>query len=158
MSPREQFFAAVGRLTVAWALLESPIDAMVHIIHQRVGGHDIEREPPWGISKKLKFLRRCFRRIERLRPKTDEAIKLLLAIGPVADIRHDIIHGTVGPIPSKPQQQVRFSILTRGDAKPKVRVLVTTTEAIHAQGESLIAMSNDAATIAEWLIKEFVPS
>jgi hypothetical protein len=91
----ERFFSAVGRYTISWAILETAIDHMVFASHTWAGGHKIEAEMPWAIDRKIKFLRRSFRRLPGLQPFAFEAESILHDTKKASDQRHDIIHGVV---------------------------------------------------------------
>ncbi len=152
---RERFFAAVGELVLTWSLLESAVDASVHIIHQKVGGHEIEEQVPWALAKKLKFLRRCFRQIHRLSPQSETAVALFLEVGSASDLRHDIVHGVVRAFPVDDGPHT-FGVLSRGDLRPKIHEFVISTPAIKTAAKRAAALTFRSSNIAEWLVAEFL--
>jgi hypothetical protein len=63
----EAFFAAIGRLTIAWAHLELGLDWLVRIIHHNLGGRErIAAIEPISLKRKLDYLRTAFRSLPDL--------------------------------------------------------------------------------------------
>jgi hypothetical protein len=91
----ERFFAAVGRYTISWAFLETAIDHMVFASHTWAGGNEIEPEMPWAIDRKIKFLRKSFKRLPGFQPFAVEGEMILNDAKKASDNRHDIIHGVI---------------------------------------------------------------
>jgi len=91
----EEFFGAIGRLTISWAHLELGLDGMVHILYHGFGGKAIDPEIPQTLSRKIRFLRAAFKKL----PIGDEGINGYLSfldrVEAAAVTRHDIIHGIV---------------------------------------------------------------
>lgn len=95
-SPEDQdFFAAIGRLTLAWAHLELGLDCTIHILHRDFSGSEIQTQEPRALTRKLAYLRDWVK--QRIQdPDAVEGYNSLLAsIEKAAQTRHDIIHGIV---------------------------------------------------------------
>jgi hypothetical protein len=86
---------AVGSLVVLWGYTEASLNASVVTVFRFAGGHHHASEIPVAMGRKLKFVRRCLRRIPALAPFTDEGINLMAQVGILAKKRNDIIHGFV---------------------------------------------------------------
>jgi hypothetical protein len=70
-SPEDRdFFAAIGRLVISWAELESGLEAMIDIVHEHMGGKEIDSERPRALNRKLSYLRKFVRAAS----KTDEVV------------------------------------------------------------------------------------
>jgi hypothetical protein len=106
---KELMFESIGRLTVAWALLESALDVLIVQIHS-LGGREIEPNPPWALKRKLQYVRRCFKDIAILASYAHEAVAVANEIGSASKLRHDIVHGTAQEHPEGATQiaMVRF--------------------------------------------------
>lgn len=89
----EQFYGAIGRLTISWAHTEFGLDCMAEIIHHGFGGKDIEPEIPRSLSRKLTYLRKAFRRLPIPEEALNGHISLFDAISAESGMCHDIIHG-----------------------------------------------------------------
>ena len=91
----EDFFAAIGRLTISWGQIELGLTITIHLIHNFLGNKRFENEVPSALNRKLTYLRAALKRLpvpETHRPKYDQffdAIKAELVL------RHDIVHGCV---------------------------------------------------------------
>ena len=89
----EDFFAAIGRLTISWAHLELGLDVVIQIVH--LGGIGAQSKAPRHLQQKVSYLRETIKKM----PLPDDAISgyesLFSAIEQAARIRHDIIHGAI---------------------------------------------------------------
>jgi hypothetical protein len=90
-----QFLASIGSLTLAWGQLEGAIDGFVGLLHWHVGGQQIERVMPWQLSRKIEYIKKCFRKIPVLQPSAQLACDIMDKIDEASEIRHDLIHGYV---------------------------------------------------------------
>jgi len=62
----EEFFGAIGRLVISWAHIETGIDFTVAVAYHDLGGNEFE-EKPWSLDGKIKFLKKCYSRLEGLK-------------------------------------------------------------------------------------------
>ena len=60
----ELLFSSIGRLTISWARLKVGLDALITIIHHRVGGKSVETEMPWMLKRKLKYIKSASRHLK----------------------------------------------------------------------------------------------
>jgi hypothetical protein len=109
-SKDDAFFAAVGRLALGWGMIDSCLEVMCLIIFNDFGGRKIEDEIPWSLSRKIKFLRRCFSTIELFKPVAPILLPLLVKAAAGMEKRHDVVHGVLlsSPEPGLPTQMGRF--------------------------------------------------
>jgi hypothetical protein len=130
----ETFFVAVGRLALAWGLIDSALAALVKIIHTHFGGQKIERDIPESLSRKIDYLRRSFSRTEALKPIAHMIRPTLTEISKASETRHDIIHGILLSAPEATQstQMVRF--LRRKRSTHKIFSISTPEILVHAEG------------------------
>lgn len=91
----ENFYAAIGRLTISWAHLEFALDCMVEIMHHGFGGKDIEPEIPRALQRKINYLRAAFKQLSLPEKSTQGYQSLFDAVEAAAQTRHDVIHGIV---------------------------------------------------------------
>jgi len=91
----EEFFGAIGRLTISWAHLELGLDVMVEVLYYGVRENKVDGAIPRALGRKIDFLRAAFKRL----PLPDDAAagyeSLFDAIKTASERRHDIIHGVV---------------------------------------------------------------
>lgn len=93
----ENFFGAIGRLTISWAHLEFGLDCIVEIIHHGFGGKMIEPEIPRALQRKITYLRAAFKNLPFELPQDalQGYLNLFDQIQTAAQTRHDIIHGII---------------------------------------------------------------
>jgi hypothetical protein len=88
-------YPAIGELCVSWAIGEQSLDSWVLRIFQRAGGHHLEDELPRSFSRKIGFLRRCFRLLEPLQPYAERAAPIMDLAVALADHRNYLVHGAI---------------------------------------------------------------
>jgi hypothetical protein len=110
----EFFFSSIGRLTISWAILELGIDYLVRLIHEELGGKNINPVRPWALQKKLEYMRRCFRSIEVLQPHKEKVLGFSELVTTASVLRHDIIHG-IATSHKQGATVVQMARLVRGD-------------------------------------------
>jgi hypothetical protein len=91
----QEFFAAIGRLTISWAQIELGLDCAIDIIHRFLGGKQIDPEAPrTSLSRKLNYIRKWAKTSPE--PTFRDAVqKLMNDIEAAAEARHDLIHGII---------------------------------------------------------------
>jgi hypothetical protein len=91
----EEFFGAIGRLTISWGHLELGLDGMVEILYKGCEGNRIEAEVPQALQRKITFLRKVFKTLPIGEVALLEYLNVLDRIQAAAQSRHDVIHGIV---------------------------------------------------------------
>lgn len=84
---------ATGALTMRWGRLELTLNIMIALIYHEIGGRQIEPELPLMFSRRIRFLRRCFLRIEQLAPFRQEAVEVFDLLNHLAAMREHFSHG-----------------------------------------------------------------
>src|SRR5437660_1479404 len=92
----EKFFGGIGRLAIAWGHIEFGLDALVILLHIKLGGREtIEKVMPWSLSRKIDYVKRYFRKHYPLELGTETLCAHMDEISTASDTRHDIIQGVV---------------------------------------------------------------
>lgn len=91
----EEFFGAIGRLTVSWAHLEMGLDCVIEILHHAFGGKEIERVIPWALKRKIRYLRAYIKRYPLPEEVMQNYNRLFDEILAASETRHNIIHGAI---------------------------------------------------------------
>src|SRR5579885_1178054 len=86
-------FSAVGNFVVNWAVLEHLLDSMGAVIFHLAGGKAVNHQMQRNLSRKIAFLRRCFKSLGALQPFADEAIEFIAEADRLSDTRHFVVHG-----------------------------------------------------------------
>lgn len=141
----EEFFAAIGRLTLTWGHLEFAIDCMVHVLHSRPDAKQIEPEMPRSLQRKISFLRATISQLPLDKQTAQKWLRLLDNIQSAAQKRHDIIHGFV--IEQKERSgEAQFVRLFR---KGKI----TKSRRHTANTQSILKAANQASKLASTLFR-----
>lgn len=88
-------FSCVGMIIVNWTFVENALDAWTAIAFHEHNASSIERQLPKMFGRKVKFLKKCFRRLPGLAPFSDEAIAFIERANELSEIRHYVAHGTL---------------------------------------------------------------
>ncbi|MEO7860996.1 MAG: hypothetical protein ABIU05_11215 [Nitrospirales bacterium] len=91
---------AIGFVVVNWALAEQSLDFTVETIYAKCAGNTIEKQFPRSFQRKVKFLRKAFSKRVALQVYAAERNKLLDRMEPLAQQRHDWVHGVIVSIES----------------------------------------------------------
>ena len=114
----EAFYAAVGRFSMSWSILESGLDHSVLIIHEFLKTcRAFEPDPPRSLERKIDFLRKCVRRLPELAPFQSAVLELTEKITKASVLRHDIIHGFLTEDPRTASIEVKMSRIMPGSIK-----------------------------------------
>jgi hypothetical protein len=148
---------AIGHLVITWASIEATLNLTIAVIYHDVGGKAIETDLPRNLSRKVKFLRACFNRVDPLKGYGNEARSLLDRISALAPIRHAVIHGYLSGF-DPTSQRVTF---TKLDTKPTIHEVdseaFSLPELVEAGGKSL-ALASDFVIFMTRLSDAFVRS
>src|SRR5712692_2378524 len=93
--------AAIGFVVVNWAIAEQGLDGCVAIVFHNHDGKTIDQEIPRSLSRKVEFLKKCFKRFDSLAPIKDKALEILQRLTVLSDRRHDLVHGAITSVVSK---------------------------------------------------------
>jgi len=143
----EEFFAAIGRLTISWGHLGIGLDGIVEILYYGFNGKTLVDEIPRSLRRKITFMRAALRRL----PIGEEAINgfmmLLDKIETASQKRHDIIHGVVIEH-TEGSGEATMVRATRGkNGVTKREFKVTTTTILRAANEA----QKLSGTVLRWL-------
>jgi hypothetical protein len=94
----DEFYTAIGKLTVAWQVVESPLDVLTGILFWRAGGKQHapkQDELPRSLDVKLKYCRKCFGNLTNLTDLKEGALLILNEAKELSLERHRMTHGLV---------------------------------------------------------------
>lgn len=84
-----------GELIINWSLMDSIIVKMVAAIYHAAGGKHEHPTMPFEFSRRVKFLRRCVKKIPALAPFASEMNEITRIAKVLLPIRDFIIHGAI---------------------------------------------------------------
>ena len=114
----EEFYSAIGKLTISWAYTEMGLDWLIREIHEPLGGQQhIEPDIPISLQRKLRYLRRAFKALPRLSSFQARFHKIADDIQTASVERHDLIHGF---IISQEGHRAVMARIVPGVEKPKL--------------------------------------
>ncbi|CAM9919129.1 unnamed protein product, partial [Phaeothamnion confervicola] len=105
-----KLYPAIGALILNWALIESVLEKWVATIYHCADGKSIDAEIPRMYSPKVKFLRRCFNRLNALESFKPKAIEYLDEADRLAEIKSIVTHGAVSSFDPK-SEKIEFTRL-----------------------------------------------
>lgn len=135
---------SVGDLILNWGLAESALDICVAIVFHR-GGSTVENTIPKAMDKKTEFLKQCFKTLPQLFSWKDEATALAIEASNLANIRHTVVHGSIGQYDPN-RHKIAFNMLK---AEPTIHRHRTQTLAI----ETILAAGGKSAALCGKLLK-----
>jgi hypothetical protein len=92
----DEFYIAIGKLTIAWQTVEIPLDIMCGILFWRAGSNQYAKdEIPRSLDNKLKFCRKCFGNLTNLSDLKERALIVLDWAKQLSKDRHRMTHGLV---------------------------------------------------------------
>jgi len=132
----EEFFAAIGRLAVAWGHVELGIDGLVLFFYRSGDGARLEPEMPRALKRKIAFLRKAIKSM----PLGDDAFKgydrLFSRIQQASELRHDIIHGAIIEQAQGSGSAKLIRAIRHGDGFSEREVTATTASILEATNEA----------------------
>jgi hypothetical protein len=91
----DDFFGALGRLTISWARIEFGLDCAIDVVHQFLGGKNItSTAPKISLYRKIEYLRKWGNTVPEATFR-DALPPLLTEIETASVTRHDLIHGVI---------------------------------------------------------------
>jgi hypothetical protein len=133
----EEFFGAIGRLTISWGHLELGLDCMVHILYHGFKGDMIEREIPRSLQRKITFLRSSWKRQPIGVDGINGYLRFLDRVQTAAQTRHNIIHGFVIEQAESSGEAIMVRVIRDRDGGiEKRRFDVTTIDILRAANEA----------------------
>ena len=145
---------AVGQMVLSWSFVEVSLDQWVAIIYQGVGGRNLAEEIPRALTRKIKFLRRCFRNIAALDPFAEEATKLLDRAKEISEIRHTVVHGYISKYEPHTQTVTFVKLDAEKDIHRRFEIPLTFPQLLDAGGKCL-DLSTDFTRFTKRLTDSF---
>jgi hypothetical protein len=154
--PREieqPLYTAIGHLVVNWAFVEQIIDMWCTIAYQAPGGGQIAKELPRELSRKIKFLKACFRDMPALAPLAEEARECLARAKQISATRHFVIHGAIaGYEPSDHTLRfVRLDLVDESTMHQEADLLITAQQLLD-QGTACLDLAPKMHRIGSQLL------
>lgn len=94
------YFAAIGRIIIAWGMLESQFNSNIMLLFSSLGGNSQAKEPPRALGKKIDFWNKCFRNLPVLADKRAFGLAYGEALKSTAEARNLMIHTNWGNVMS----------------------------------------------------------
>jgi hypothetical protein len=143
IEPQDHFYHAVGRLTIAWAYLETGLDMAMAVIHHQLGGSGaIEPMMPYALQRKIRYLRKAFTKIPELAQWKDEFLAIADEITAASDKRHDLIHGYVQQHPSQSDATAKMVRFLRDEDMLVAKPFDANDESVSAEVIRVTALSD----------------
>jgi hypothetical protein len=147
---------AVGALVIQYAILEHWIDGMVACLFMRVdGARSIRQRYPFNAADEADFLARCFADLPALAGFKNEALDLLAKIRPLAELRHNVVHGRIWDMDLN-SLEIQFSrVFKDGEGNPIRRTLTITGPELTKAGHQIHELNPAAMKLCHRLVDQF---
>lgn len=149
----------VGALVIYYALVEHWIDGIVLCVHSRVpGANELRKRHPFNAKAEREFLQESFSTLPDLVRFKDEALDLLSKLDPLAEFRHDVVHGHIRHF-NVEEEWMEFSRVIEGDGREPVRrTLTVTAESLYNRGAEIGALITPFREFTQRLLIAFDPT
>jgi hypothetical protein len=150
--------SAIGSVVINWSLAECALDICGVIIFHAAGGRHEDKRLPRGLSTKLEFLERCFKKIESLNQFRAEATSVFEAAKYMSRTRNFLIHGMLSDFEIEHPWTIKFvnMDLIEKNTKYQEKILNITIGQIAEFGDDSARLAGDAQRLAELLRREFM--
>jgi len=147
--------ATIGSIVIKWSFIEQPIDICVTTIYHHCGGkiYALNGKIPRSMTTKVKFLNKCFKKIDCLLPFKDQGLSLIARASKIAIERNDIIHMRLGEI--TPDKEYIFYKLDYTRNVPKLRKLTFTLDRFQQFENKMQHMLTEIALYCQSLSHQF---
>ena len=145
----------VGEFITHWAMVERCVDFCIAIVYQKAGGKHLDNKIPQPLSRRTRFLRRCFNQLTALADFADEGRSLLDRIKALTNVRHMIVHGCLSSYTSDNDEW----LFVKHDISPDKQIHVSNALRIHL-GENINevdALSTDLIDFTDRFLQAVVP-
>jgi len=110
-------FSGVGMIVMNFAFVENALDAWTALAYHDFGGSRIEKEMPRQFGRKVTFLRKCFSRLDGLKPFSQEALAIVNRARELSDTRHYVAHGVLAGFDAEDDETFYFRKIDISDDK-----------------------------------------
>ena len=148
----DEFYLEVGKLTVAWAQVEIPLDFITGIFFMFAGGTKrLARRLRRPLDQKLTFCRRCLGEVPQLGPFREGLVVTLDRVEQLSDHRHRIIHGLVDTFTPVPPGVIIIRKIEYGNLEHEFSEHRTSLEEIRELTKDIVALGAATIKVAQWL-------
>lgn len=155
----DPLYRSIGFFMTNWNLVDSLLDTWISVIYQSAGGKHVEKEIPKNFKRKITFLRRCFKRIEKLEPFREEALETVETVNHIGNTtRHVLAHGSLSKWDTDNETyHFRRFQLNEDKTKLKTEVSLVPGRQILEHGAKCAEMMPGMIQLSENLLLRFVP-
>jgi hypothetical protein len=152
----EAFYALVGRMAVAWSMIEIPLDIVCGILFARTdGSRKYNNEIPRSFERKVTFASKCFNNIPELKEFQFQAKWVLEKATSLAIERHRLVHGIVDNFTPVPEGRVIFRKIIYEKDRQFIETRVTTFDEIKAATQEATETGMHMGTLASVLAQHY---
>ena len=92
------YYSSIGRVIVAWSILESQWDINMWCLWNSLDGHTQAKEPARAMSRKIDFWNKCFLNLPHLEPRRKAALTFSSRLDAAATNRNLLLHTEWGNV------------------------------------------------------------
>jgi hypothetical protein len=154
MAPaKQEIWAAVGRLTMAWNFLELSLDQSIFVLHRVCTPAAESGRLPVSLKRKVKYFRQTMDAHPLLAQFRADGLALVQRVQEFADDRHSIVHGAA--LGFTKDGRVRFVRATSTADQWSLDEWRLTVEEVHVLGTLMERLAQDHANFSHSLVSHF---
>lgn len=92
------YFSAIGRIIVAWGMLEAQFNMNVLMLFEGLGGKSLAKQRPRALGRKIDFWNTCFQNLPTIAGHKKAALEYGVALKETADDRNLMMHTNWGNV------------------------------------------------------------
>jgi hypothetical protein len=152
----DEFYLEVGKLAVAWAQVEIPLEFITGVFFEFSGGTNrFAKRLPRALDHKIEFCRHCLGELPQLAPFREGMTIILDRIEELSDHRHRIVHGIVDNFTPVPAGVIIIRKLEYGNQEHRFTEHRTSFREIRELTQDIIALGAATNRAAKWLGDSF---
>jgi len=148
----DEFYLEIGKLAVAWAQVEIPLEFITGVFFEFAGGTKrFAKRLPRALDQKIDFCRRCLAELPQLAPFGEGITLILDRIEELSDHRHRIIHGIADNFTPVPAGVTIIRKLEYGNQEHRFTEHRTSLREIRELTRDIVALGAATNKAAKWL-------
>jgi hypothetical protein len=149
----DEYYTALGKMTVAWASVEFPLELITGILFEHFDGRRFSKRLPRPLERKIDFCSKCIESMPELEEFRGGMVQILDRTEELSDARHHMIHGLVDNSTPVPEGMIIIRKLVAGQTEYGLSARRTSLEDIARLTQEMTALGAAYSQATEWLVK-----
>lgn len=151
----DEFAAAIGHLTMAWATVEIPLDLISAILFTRCeGASKYQNEIPRAFERKATFIKKCLNNLDGAKALRG-FVPLVQNAMDLSDRRHRLIHGLVDNFTPMPPDTILVRRILYETHQHKIEEHLTTLKEIRQLNDAVVELGKALTVTTAFVTQNF---